>query len=191
MSPSPAPVVGDHLALDFINTRFGVDAAERDILSTDADVLDWLARTGLPADPAGLAIEEGALVSAAVALRETARDLVEHRKAGTRGDPASLNAVLASAQAHQALEWKKGEPPRRVLERVSDRPEALLVPVAESLAQLLAEGDFALVRCCESPDCTLWFYDRTRSHRRRWCSAADCGNRAKVAAFRARKRAEA
>nr|WP_254214234.1 CGNR zinc finger domain-containing protein [Burkholderia multivorans] len=32
----------------------------------------------------------------------------------------------------------------------------------------------------------LWFLDRTKSHRRRWCSKALCGNRQKVAAFRRR-----
>jgi predicted RNA-binding Zn ribbon-like protein len=68
--------------------------------------------------------------------------------------------------------------------------EALLVPVAEAVARLLAEGDFSLVRKCESSDCTLWFYDRTKSHHRRWCSMAQCGNRMKVAAFRARRKAE-
>jgi predicted RNA-binding Zn ribbon-like protein len=32
----------------------------------------------------------------------------------------------------------------------------------------------------------MWFYDRTKGHRRRWCTSTGCGNRAKVAAFRAR-----
>jgi predicted RNA-binding Zn ribbon-like protein len=68
--------------------------------------------------------------------------------------------------------------------------EAALVPVAEAVARLLAEGDFKLVRKCESADCTLWFHDRTKSHHRRWCSMALCGNRAKVAAFRARQKAD-
>jgi predicted RNA-binding Zn ribbon-like protein len=62
------------------------------------------------------------------------------------------------------------------------------VPVAEAVATLLAKGDFSLVRKCECPDCTLWFHDRTKSHHRRWCSMALCGNRMKVAAFRARQK---
>jgi predicted RNA-binding Zn ribbon-like protein len=64
----------------------------------------------------------------------------------------------------------------------------LLVPVAEAMAELLETGDYQLVRRCENPNCTLLFYDRTKSHRRRWCSMAICGNRMKVAAFRARQR---
>jgi predicted RNA-binding Zn ribbon-like protein len=43
------------------------------------------------------------------------------------------------------------------------------------------------VRKCEAHDCTLLFEDATRSGRRRWCSMALCGNRMKVAAFRARR----
>jgi predicted RNA-binding Zn ribbon-like protein len=34
----------------------------------------------------------------------------------------------------------------------------------------------------------LWFFDRTKSHRRRWCSMAVCGNRHKAARFRASRR---
>jgi predicted RNA-binding Zn ribbon-like protein len=65
---------------------------------------------------------------------------------------------------------------------------AVLMPIGEAIARLLVEGDFDLVRQCESTDCTLWFYDRTKSHHRRWCSMSMCGNRAKVAAFRARQK---
>lgn len=40
-------------------------------------------------------------------------------------------------------------------------------PVAEQAADLLVNGDFSLVRECKHPDCTLWFYDLTKAHRRR------------------------
>ncbi len=64
--------------------------------------------------------------------------------------------------------------------------EAFLAPVAEAVADLLADGDFNLVRHCEGNACVMWFYDHTKGHRRRWCTSTGCGNRAKVAAFRAR-----
>jgi predicted RNA-binding Zn ribbon-like protein len=51
----------------------------------------------------------------------------------------------------------------------------------------LVAGDFSLIRRCEHPECVLWFYDRTKAHKRRWCSMALCGNRHKVAQFRKRK----
>jgi predicted RNA-binding Zn ribbon-like protein len=66
--------------------------------------------------------------------------------------------------------------------------EQYLAPAAESVGELLSHADFDLVRHCEGEHCVLWFYDHTKAHRRRWCSPLTCGNRAKVAAFRARAR---
>jgi predicted RNA-binding Zn ribbon-like protein len=62
----------------------------------------------------------------------------------------------------------------------------MLGQVAEAVAQLLVEGDATLVKQCEHLDCILWFYDRTKAHKRRWCSMATCGNRYKAAQFRKR-----
>ncbi|WP_371263350.1 MULTISPECIES: CGNR zinc finger domain-containing protein [unclassified Pseudomonas] len=53
----------------------------------------------------------------------------------------------------------------------------------------LATNDkFEFVRQCEAHDCVLLFHDLSKSHRRRWCSMATCGNRMKVAAFRSRNK---
>ena len=68
-------------------------------------------------------------------------------------------------------------------------PDSLLLPVGEVLAQLVCTEDFANVKACEGPACTLLFADHTRGHARRWCSMALCGNRAKQAAHRNRLRA--
>lgn len=62
-------------------------------------------------------------------------------------------------------------------------PEQILTAVAESVADLLAYGDLSLIRKCENPECVLYFYDTTKNHKRRWCSMAACGNRAKARAF--------
>lgn len=59
----------------------------------------------------------------------------------------------------------------------------LLAAIARSAAELITEGEAALVRSCANPGCSLFFYDHSRTHRRRWCSMALCGNRRKVAAF--------
>jgi predicted RNA-binding Zn ribbon-like protein len=180
--------IGDHLALDFINTRFGVDEGRRECLNSDEDVLEWLRQSGSIAEigavPAG---KRGRLLKAAIELRDSARELVERRKADSVGDPSVLNRFLALDRRIQQLEWRKGHPPTVEIEQQLTEIEAVLVPVASAVAALLTEADFELVRTCESSDCTLWFYDRTKAHHRRWCSMALCGNRAKVAAFRARQ----
>jgi len=59
----------------------------------------------------------------------------------------------------------------------------LLAAVARSAAEIIAEGTRARLRICANPQCGLFFYDTSRTHQRRWCSMAVCGNRSKVAAF--------
>jgi predicted RNA-binding Zn ribbon-like protein len=189
-TPAPALFIADEVALDFINTAYGVEPNHVDVLGSDRQVLEWLQRAGLKPefDSPPPATRQGSLLQSALALRECARDLVERRKAGAGADVSVLNRLLALGETHQQLVWKKGHVPTISVHRNGSRPDAVLVPLAEAIARLLAEGDFELVRRCESADCTLWFYDRTKSHHRRWCSMAMCGNRAKVAAFRERRR---
>ena len=189
-SPSPPPLyIGDHLALDFVNSEIGGGPDRVECLNSDAQVIGWLRGAGLTAElpPRG---QQGTLLNAALALRETARALLVHRKAGQAGDPSALNRVLTRGGGYGELAWKKTGAPEYLQRRRIACPEDLLVPVAEAIAELLAQGDFSLIRKCENPDCTLWFYDRTKSHHRRWCSMAVCGNRMKVAAFRARRKTE-
>jgi predicted RNA-binding Zn ribbon-like protein len=70
----------------------------------------------------------------------------------------------------------------------TDTPAQLLTQAAHAAAELIAAGNFDLIRKCEADDCVLWFYDRTKAHRRRWCSMAIGGNRHKVAKFRQRQK---
>lgn len=176
--------LGDHVALDMINTIEQGDAGPQDRWQSDADVQAWLAQFGLA--PARDTVPAGLLESARD-LRETVRGLVAQRKAGAPLKLTALNRALAAGGSHLALSAQDGgglELARRYPSRTA---ADWLLPAAEAAAELLAHGDFALVRKCESDTCSLWFYDRTRSHRRRWCSMALCGNRHKVAAFRQRE----
>jgi predicted RNA-binding Zn ribbon-like protein len=67
--------------------------------------------------------------------------------------------------------------------------EWLLAAIARSAAELVVEGPDAPIRRCANPSCRLFFYDDSRTHRRRWCSMSRCGNRQKVASFFRRKSA--
>jgi len=179
--------IADHLALDFLNTVVLLDGSEHDLLQSDADVRAWLELAGLlkPAEPLP-PYQAQSLCLGSRKLRELLRGLVRRRKLGKRLDPSQLNTFLAAGRQRQELVLERGElrlEPR--FEKAT--PEQLLLPVALSGAELLANADFELVRTCESPDCVLLFYDRTKSHRRRWCSMATCGNRHKVATFRERQ----
>jgi predicted RNA-binding Zn ribbon-like protein len=59
----------------------------------------------------------------------------------------------------------------------------LLAAVARSAAEIISEGEKARLRVCANPSCGLFFCDKSRTRRRRWCSMATCGNRHKVASF--------
>jgi predicted RNA-binding Zn ribbon-like protein len=183
---APVLFVGDDPALDFINTAYGVDEGH-DHFVNDASVVDWLKQAGMLSDEHGEAAYKG-LLDSALELRAAGRKLVEQRQAGQWANPAVLNRILALGSHHLELQWKKGGEPALVPKQTNRDAAAVLLPVADALARLLAETDFALVRKCECDDCTLLFRDRTKSRRRRWCSMALCGNRMKVAAFRARQK---
>ena len=180
-------MLGDHPALNLLNAVTRVDKELVDSLESDRDVLRWLTRVGWRVENDLAHLRSSSLLETARALRETIRTLIEKRKAGKRANPGVLNAFLAEARSQ--LELVSNRDGSLHLKRKWEQrtPQQILAPLAESAADLLATGDFSLVRCCEDEECVLWFYDRTRSHQRRWCSMATCGNRHKVTAFRKRQ----
>lgn len=197
----PAFFVGDHLALDFLNTTAAPKGVPIEWIGSGRDLVDWLAEAGAieplegkramanwkPADLDAVAQE-------AVALREWFRSVVTRLKEHGRGalsldDIEKLNELLSLDVTVRRFEPTGCKEKYRVsVRRNWTQPRDLLAPIAAAMAELVADGDFGLIRQCENTLCTLWFYDRTKGHRRRWCSPAVCGNRAKVAAFRLRRR---
>jgi predicted RNA-binding Zn ribbon-like protein len=185
-----APAVGDHLALDLLNTQARDGAAPVDYWHTGSDVLRWLARCGIALPAGSEPVDEQVLLAQMHALRAVAREAVTRRKRGETVDPAGLNAYLEShVSSPRLLRRAGGELALAAVARGGAIP-SLLGPVAQAVAQLLVDADFDLVRQCEHPECVLWFYDRTKAHKRRWCSMALCGNRHKAAQFRKRGSAQ-
>jgi predicted RNA-binding Zn ribbon-like protein len=93
-----------------------------------------------------------------------------------------INEVLRITEGHDELiadtaNWK--------LEFIAREGglDWLLAAVARSAAEIIAEDSHAHLRMCANPACGLLFWDNSRTHRRRWCSMAVCGNRHKVARF--------
>jgi predicted RNA-binding Zn ribbon-like protein len=189
LAPSQAFMqLADDPALDFLNTIERTESGMREYLETDNDVVVWMQTAGFLDKGVQPDFKNGALANAARALRDTIRKLTIQKKNGKRVDVAALNSFLSHARYHVNLVRK----PHGVLDVIHEyerfTPEQFLSPVSQAAAELLVTGDFDLVRKCESEECVLWFYDRTKAHRRRWCSMATCGNRHKVANFRARQR---
>ena len=59
--------------------------------------------------------------------------------------------------------------------------------IALAVADLVNSGAWSRVRVCANPTCEGAFYDITRSRTQKWHSYEICGNRANVAAYRARR----
>lgn len=184
-------LVADHPALDFLNTVARIDGALVDVLQGDREVLRWLEAAGWPTEADLARLRPRSLLQAAQTLRSTIRDLVEKLKAGKRANAEALNEFLAESRSYLELVSKKDGSLHLNRQWKHRSAQEILAPLAESAADLLANGDFDLIRKCESEECVLWFYDRTKSHHRRWCSMATCGNRHKVAEYRKRRQANA
>lgn len=194
----PAMRFGDHLALDFLNTVATLKGGVVEWLGTGPQWLTWMVESGLleEKDSADLASRCGGPALDG-ALRE-ARGLREGFRAALAGAKltgawdlefiARLNVLLEPDSSYLRIA-EDGPGGRQILRvRRWQTPGTLLVAIAEQMGELLCQKHFELVRKCENPACTMWFYDRTKGHQRRWCSQAICGNRAKVAAFRRRQR---
>ena len=196
----PWAAVGDHLALDFLNTT----AMPRDVpfewIGNGRDLLEWTGSAGAlsAADSKRIAAswpakELDMVAVQAIELREWFRAvLVRAKDKGTAAlatkDLKRLNAMLAQSASYRQIEPDASSGGlRMVAVRPLRQAHEVLEPIAAAMADLICTGDLDLVHRCENPSCTLWFYDRTKGHRRRWCSQAVCGNRAKVAAFRRRQ----
>lgn len=185
-SQSHLDFVGDNLAINFINTRRMFEGQLTDTLQSDSDVKAWLKRLGVPVAKGALSFDDGVLLQSARELREIALTAVKDRKSGKKPSLVALNRLLEGAPSHSRLSMDVARNIHVTRVYGKETVEAFLAPVAEAVADLMANADFDLVRHCEGEACVLWFYDRTKGHRRRWCTPTGCGNRAKVAAFRAR-----
>jgi predicted RNA-binding Zn ribbon-like protein len=172
----------DHSSvLDFLNTVIRGGRRSIDALDTDDDVAHWLRHAGYLTDVEVFDSEEGELSERAKSLREILRELVTQRKAGRWVEVTGLNALLALGSYRMELESDEMGDIHMRRRFAATSPYQLLMPVAVAAADLLARGDFRLIRQCEGDDCPLWFYDRTKAHRRRRCNRVFCGNRRKAA----------
>jgi predicted RNA-binding Zn ribbon-like protein len=202
MPDRPPPFfVGDHLALDFLNTIATPKDVPVEWLRDGQDLIDWLEQANVIAADVAARFrptkEQRALDGVSGTAREF-RDWLRGFVTRRMGKPLTtgaakalgpLNELLARDTSYPVVEAAGGEQALR-LRRVRRwaSPDKLLHPVAEAAADLICSVDFRLIRACEGSVCSLLFLDRTKAHGRRWCSMAVCGNRAKAAAHRARKR---
>lgn len=137
---------------------------------------------------AGLWEREGhvraADLAAARELREALFDCV---LADTHGGDFPIQALMV------VNAWAARSPRAPLLLRSgalawsASTPREVLAELARDAALTLGGGVGGRVRRCEGADCSIFFLDDSHAGRRRWCSMASCGNRAKVTRFRGRE----
>lgn len=193
------PLVGGHLALDFLNStpRHGEHHAGDLLAPGYVNLIDWAAaaRAIAPDSVRPLTVlagkeprEAAAVRRRALALRDELVEVVEALISGAdlSRDLPVIDAEVTSAQDARSLQlrdgngiwiWKR--------ERALERP---LWEVALAVADLLLHADRVRLRQCDAPDCARFFLDTSRNGMRRYCSASGCGTVERVRRFRARQR---
>lgn len=108
-------------------------------------------------------------------------------KGPTARQLSAINRVMRDGIHYHALRATDGERHFR-MEPIGGDLEQARATVAGSLAHYLADHDEHRLGVCADETCGWLFIDESPAGRRRWCDMRTCGNRAKVAAHRARAR---
>lgn len=196
---TPYLFVGNYACLDFINTVYMYNGQRVDKLQTFSDLADWMKEAGLigrnqwqkSRELWGNTPQGEWAVEKAQKFRDGIRSIAE-RPTEDHAVPAfmieEINFYLRLGRA--LTEVQKTPDGNYVLQtyRELNDPLQLLVPIAESVAKLLASNHLPDVKKCENPNCILLFYDKSKNHSRRWCSMEACGNRMKAVAHYRRQR---
>jgi predicted RNA-binding Zn ribbon-like protein len=178
------PLVGGDPALDLANTLDGPRHGEPtgDHLHDPEDLVAWAVRAGVLEAP----VVAGADVLDRVRrLREPVDAVFRALAEGDQPDPralAQLNELHVEALRHARL-----APANEGVEYSWDPDDARRIPwtLAVAAVDLLRSGPLERLRACH--DCRWLFLDTSRNASRRWCSMNECGARAKMRRYRARR----
>jgi predicted RNA-binding Zn ribbon-like protein len=168
--------------LEFLATRAGRYSEPLERLPAPEDLTRWLELSRL-ADGACCDRE---LLARAHELRETIYRILSVARNGQR--PARDDLKLVNEWARQPTPSPQLTPTMSVALTGPDPCRAALATLACAAIELIASPAISQIRNCANPACSLMFIDHSRPGRRRWCSMERCGNRAKTARYRQRRR---
>jgi predicted RNA-binding Zn ribbon-like protein len=192
--------LGNHLAVDFVNTRPVLDEGPKELLPDMASLERWLVAAGVLSS-AKQAIhlrrwrdspKAAAFLKRLMAFREALREEILRQDGGLPiSEPflAELNRLLARHPSRMAVQRQAKELSLNLVFEPRE-PEDVWAPIAAAAADLLSGVPKDRVRKCEAESCVLHFYDTSKKGSRRWCSMNLCGNKVKVAAYQQRRRGE-
>ena len=181
MDPSAQDQQADRtvrLAVDLVNLRIRLEDAPLDAAVLRRFLADHGEEPPIRLDEAG---------AAAIAAVEAELRAVFDAP-GVDAAAGMLNRLLERAGNRPRLSDHDGTPWHlHVTDEDASWADWLAATTGLGLARLLAEDGTARLGRCAAPGCRRVFAGGPRNHRRRYCSPA-CGNAARVAAFRARRR---
>lgn len=185
LKPEKFYVIGNNLALDFVNS------ATHEL--TPENLLGWAIAVGLidvsEAKDRAQKWKDSQFADVSFfrdRLKGTVVRLVESGRIPSE-EVSWINEILRKKGGYSELIVTADGFSKKSKIDLSE-PKEICVPIIESFVDLICYGQIEFVRKCERPDCILYFYDTTKNHMRRWCSMAICGNRAKVAKFYEKKK---
>jgi predicted RNA-binding Zn ribbon-like protein len=194
MSDSPTTSrAGLETSLDFVNT-FGLTHGQQfDDFPTTREAIDWLhQRTGLdPAQVADSPSELARITRARAAFRELWDATAEGRPVAETA-VREVNRVLRHRSVLELAAGPldgAGARLRLASRFTGDEVDCALAELAEPIVRAIGGDEAPMARICANDTCRWVFFDNSRTHQRRWCDMASCGNRAKAARHRARARA--
>jgi predicted RNA-binding Zn ribbon-like protein len=172
--------VSGHPSLDLLGTLKWRSTEPEEQLNSAADLWAWFLASGLrltveatDADVERVRAVRDALYRTFTAIRDARRP--------ERTDVVLLNEIAAAPVECLSLSMEGS------VHRQATVSQGLSTLVRGAF-NLLDGQDWQRVRDCANPRCTRLFIDFSRAGTRRWCGMTECGNAAKVAAFRARQR---
>lgn len=179
--------VGAALATDLVNTAPAVWRGEEH-LEDIAELIRFLRGNGIVVDGE----PSQADLDAVRALRSPLRAAIEAGKMPGGEDEVAVRAAALAARGGGAplLERDDGGRWRWAIPMAGGLADRVALVAGLGLLGVLRALDANRFRACASPTCSGVFVDTSRGGRRRYCMPDLCGNRANVAAYRARRRAK-
>jgi predicted RNA-binding Zn ribbon-like protein len=155
-------------------------------LRTPQDLARWFVRAGLADQPPEVSRQD---LAHARTLREAVYRTITRRLAGRAAGPGDIAIVNDWAGRPPPRLWLEPGEEGGSLQARSDATtaSALLAALARDAVTVIGDPLADRIRQCHADDCALLFLDTSRAGRRRWCSMATCGARAKMATYRARR----
>ena len=157
--------------------------AETEELSSPEALAAWIAAHDL-GEATGATEDD---LRHAMALREALRELLLAQHEGHDAHPAAA-PTMEEAARRARLEVRFGPDGTAAVAPAADGVDAALGRLLAIVAAAQADGTWDRLKACPWSTCKWAFYDHSRNRSGVWCAMKVCGNRAKAAAFRQRRR---